>query len=551
MKKSVSIFATPSLLVVLIAIVLIPRPVLADGMVLQFDPYADRWDYSGEQSQQAFINYENGLQKMIVSIGLEGENSKDAVWLFPVPSDPSKITIDVVKNLPPFIGEEISMKALSNLDESIPPLQMTQIYTIPLINIFSQATWGIADTVGFDNTLGGPPQAMIGAGIEPDVTVYEHLEKEGITSEIITARTANGLYDYFTSKGLKIESGSIPVLAHYIGKEYSFIASWVTARGNIASSQVGVSVTFPTKDMYFPLLPTSVYGNKVVPATIRIIGHVSPNIFKDIANYAGVEYYVNSNAAFPNDLKNFYSGQTDNIIYTKIEINAPSRFFTDDLWINNQRPLKTYFATFIAINPLLSIIIALLLSSILAAMAVGMILFKELRTNPVKLGLLGLSNVFTLIGLFITTIFIRTKNRNESMAALLLEIRRRGYVWKRRVAIGLFFGAMPFLMCGLLVLPILISQIANSSKYIGSLDFAFVMVTLILYVLPVVAFIIGFVISRIHAEDKDLFAQLKLFGYSSWSFQPKDRMKYVFVPAFSIAFLIISWMLVTLAGYLV
>ena len=29
--------------------------------------------------------------------------------------------------------------------------------------------------------------------IEQDIVVYEHLEKEGITSEIITAKTSNGL----------------------------------------------------------------------------------------------------------------------------------------------------------------------------------------------------------------------------------------------------------------------------------------------------------------------------------------------------------------------
>jgi hypothetical protein len=56
------------------------------------------------------INYDNGLQKMIVSVGFEGENSNGVVWLFPVPSDQNKVAIDVVKSLPQLSGEEISKK---------------------------------------------------------------------------------------------------------------------------------------------------------------------------------------------------------------------------------------------------------------------------------------------------------------------------------------------------------------------------------------------------------------------------------------------------------
>ena len=76
-----------------------PKFVLADGMMIRPDPHADRWDYSGESNQQAFINYDKGLQKMIISVGLEGKHSKGLVWLFPVPADPNKVAIDVVKSL--------------------------------------------------------------------------------------------------------------------------------------------------------------------------------------------------------------------------------------------------------------------------------------------------------------------------------------------------------------------------------------------------------------------------------------------------------------------
>jgi hypothetical protein len=59
------------------------------------------------------------------------------------------------------------------------------------------------------------------------------------------------------------------------------------------------------------------------------------------------------------------------------------------------------------------------------------------------------------------------------------------------------------------------------------------------------------VIKRIKIEDRNLFEQLKFAGYSSWSFQPKDKMKYAFVPIFSISFLIISWLLIKIVGFTV
>ena len=631
MKKSLS-FITLLLFTFLAITFFIPKSVFADGMMMKPDPYSGRWDYSNESNQQAFINYDNGLQKMIISVGLEGENSEGVVWLFPIPADPNKVTIDVVKSLPQLSGEEISKKAKSNLDDTTEFLQRTQLYTIPFISFYEVLV-----------TTGRVTQGL-GRNVEQNVIVYEHLDKEGISSEIITAKTANGLYDYLKSKGLKIESGSIPVLDNYIGKEYSFVASWISSpsqaivyeyetitnkvlktneellsdapqdavnmlingvekglpgireyfqknprdvKGYVDShpyaysivveylqknrpdlaykeiteqrlkpkpvqtnnNQKGVFVTFPTKDIYFPLLPTSVYGSKTVPATIRIIGHVSPKVFQDIKSYTKTEYYVDNHASFTDDLKNFYSGQNQNIKYTKIEINAPSKFLTDDLWINNRAPVKTYYSTFVAKHPMVSAIILFILSSILAGMLAGLIIFRDLRKKPVKLGFIGLSNFLTLLGLLITIVLVGTKNKNETVEPLLVEAKQKGYFWKRRVATILFFVAIPFLIFGLFVFSSLINQLSySSSRYFMS---EFVIPVLIIYVLPIAALIVSFIIKRIKPEDKNLFEQLKLTEYSSWSFQPKDKLKIAFVPVFSISFLIISWLLVKLVGFTV
>ena len=536
MKKPLS-FITLSLGAFLSVLSFAPKPVLADGMMIRPDPYSDRWDYSDESNQQAFINYDNGLQKMIINVGFEGENSNGVVWLFPVPSDPNKVVIDVVKNLPQLNGEEISKKAKSSLDDTTEFLQTTQIYTIPFAMLSRKAYFGP-----------GAPLGLEEQGVEPDVVVYEHLEKEGITSEIITAKTATGLYDYLKSKGLKIESGSIPVLDNYIGKEYSFVASWISSPEKVISAQNrGVFVAFPTKDIYYPMLPTSVYGSKIVPATIRIIGHVSPKVFKDIKSYTKTEYYVDNYASFADDLKNFYGGQNQNIKYTKIEINAPSKFLTEDLWINNFSPIKTYYSTFVAKHPIISAIPLLIISSLITGVLAGLIAFRAFRKNIFKLGLIGLSNCLSIFGLLITTLLIGTKEKNESIEPVLAEIKQKGYFWKRRLAAILLLIDSPFLVIPLFAIPSLIEELVD----LFGPGYFYTTEQLILVLVSVAVLVFSLIIRRIKPEDKNLFEQLKLNNYSSWSFQPKDRAKIIFVPLFSISFLIISWLLVKLVGFTV
>ena len=438
-------------LAIFAAVLLIPVFALADGMIIR--PHDDRWDYDLEANQEALINYENGTEKMILSIGLE--NSKnDQLWLVPLPSEPEKVAVDVIESFPRLSGEDVFKKAKANVVDIRKVLSVTQFYPLPFINWYSQG-------VSYDG--GVVPMAAVkeSATDEQDITVYEHIEKEGITSEIITAKTANGLYDYLKSKNLKIEKGSIPVIDNYIGKDFSFVASWLspqnlptpsptpippeeesngaqktTAETSIIppyySPQRGLSLTFNTDKIYFPLLPTSVYGSETVPATIRVLGFVTPEIYKDIENYTTTKYYLQESRYVLQDFKNFYNGDySGSLKYTKIEIKAPSKFLTADLWINNTPPANASYATFMARsgwNLFFLGVALLLIASYLTAVLVGLILFKGLRNKKIfKFGLSGLFNLFTLIGLIIAVVFWPTKEVKSEDQQLFEEIKKRGF----------------------------------------------------------------------------------------------------------------------------
>ncbi len=411
----------------LIATFLVPSLVLADGMMIKPDPYGNRWDFVSESNQQAYINYEDGLEKLILSVGLE-ETDSEAVWIFPVPANPERVVIDILTEMPDLRGEEINKKAKAKLEDIKELLLITQIYptfftslTRPvMLSTESNKGWELNDSIGY--------------GRQSDVIVFEHLEKEGITTEIITARTSKGLQEYFKSKNLNIEQNSIPALNHYIGKEFTFVASWISKNSatKSGSRQKGVFVTFPTKKIYYPLMLTSVYGSERIPTTIRIMGFVSPKVFKDIKNYTKVEYYVDNNIYL--NIDNFFSGSTENVKYTKIEMNAPSKLLTEDLWMSARQPLGTFFPLFISQHPFITGIILLVLISILAGALAGFIVFCEARSKKgiLKFGLLGLLNCFTIIALIIRIHSLKIKKNDKKDQELINKLKEQGYLIHRK-----------------------------------------------------------------------------------------------------------------------
>jgi len=600
---------------------------LADGGMVHFDPYSGRWDFADETNQQAFINFEKGMEKMILSVGVGDLKEGKTMWIFPVPADPDKVAVDVVTKLPSLRGEEISEKARSNLDDAKSWLWATQIYTLPFA-----LTHSLGGSSSFDG--GMPNSTGLGQGFKnatrSDVVVYEHLEKEGITSEIVTARTAQGFNEYFSNKGLKIEASTIPVLQNYIGQEYSFVVSWMERKELILTNDVivkiirsgsssgnprldarnqafelvrnlnekypgfnergtqegldgknklseneindlrqgikdhpeilkildnnkiqkGVFVSFPTDKIFFPLMPTSVYGSKVVPAEIRVMGHVTPDVFSDIESHTKTEYYWAEIIQFDKELKAFYNGSNTGIRYTKIEINAPSKFFSQDLWMKNYAPAKTFYQMFLARQVLLVVFFLIIICSAMTGIFVSWLLFREWRNveGLKKFGLIGLANCLTIFGMIALLLPSNTKKDAEDATALVQAIKEKGYYWKRRILLGVLIADSPFLILSLLLLFFVIPQefsrlfIYNDSVFETLFSFP-----ILLTFIPIIVFLVAFFLARdIRKEDMPLFDELKQKNYSAWTFQPKDRRKIAFIVVFSIVFLIISWTIVKL-----
>jgi len=499
-------------LITLIVFISSPFSAIADGGVIKPLPDGD-WVWVDQNSQQAFINYEQGIEKLIIAVDLDEENS-DIAWIVPVPSNSEEVEIDITSESPIFLGDNVISKAKLKFSESLGysyyASLLGQIWTFPLSIII----------LSMGGAHGGVSSKMVPGD---SVSIETHIEKAGMIAEVITAKNSQAIYNYFSQKGFNIKQGSISELNFYIEKNYSFVVSWIAS--GITSKEIrgqrGIFISFPTSKIYYPLILTSAYGETEIPITIRVLGHVKPEIFSEIKPYTEVSYftertkgfggarsarcqsdigqfraimelyYDSHNNSYPSSLQELendkewgdetktlledihnmcsshpsygsknkddytmilglwrglfminssgFTGFVDekgfnekNLIspelkkfygnkepwkgkaeYTKIIINAPAKLLKKDLWMESGKPLKISSAlwitdNFIVVALFLYLLIAGIFSFIAGGLA-GLLCFRKFK----KYALLGLSNIFTLIGLILIFNYVKKKKGKD------------------------------------------------------------------------------------------------------------------------------------------
>lgn len=420
-----------------------PQVVSADGGPPIYWDSNYGMSFLNEHLQIAAINYENGNEKLAIAIKLDPLRNKSVAWIVPVPAKANDVKIDILKNFPEFEGVDLAAYADEKVD---------RIVTLPLMSSLTQIYPSIY--VWLSSLYIGSPETGYG-GTE----VHAEVQKGGITSQVITADNAESLYDYLKSVNITVERGSLPILEEYIGENYSFVASWVSSVNESDYRTPSIFIEFPNDEIYYPMKPTSMYGDTKVPVLIYVVGFVQPKLYAEIENYTSIRYVEGSITYAGNDLSTFYNStyisnyefdefvggkggkyehviqQRVNVNYTKIMIGfspdmvwsayysypsrtPPARNFIEDIYMGKpDNPPEMISAKLSKASLLdamvspLAIVIWILTTSVLSGAVTGRFVFRKAK----KSAIIALSNCLTIIALAIATyVFFKPNEGNRT-----------------------------------------------------------------------------------------------------------------------------------------
>ena len=395
----------------------------ADGMTY-FGVYDD-WNLSAEETQYGLINHVNGLERLLLAVRLDEEElstADQAFWIVAIPGDPGDIDIGLMPSMRELDGVPYADRAVKELSVGLLIGYGTQLYPLLALPLLAVDYMDSASD---------------------DVDVYDHLDADGITMEVVSAQYASALDEYLQDQNLDLDDGSHQVIDEYIGEDFSFVLSWVSNVSLFMESSLpqeeydeitdsvyfefGLFVMFPTEQVYYPMRLTSVYGETVVPMLLQVIGHVEPDGSEFDYGPLGMSvehmfegYYPVLPALTPLFTPSGDEGDTmrlRDLKYTQIVIKAPSEELTADLWMVPASSAELDIQSWVIGNAFLAALLIIIGLSAGIGVVAGAIVFVGHKPVLWKFALLGLANFTTIVGLWLISKKLqieRTMTRSEA-----------------------------------------------------------------------------------------------------------------------------------------
>ena len=409
---------------------------LADGVVYKSTKDSPYFSMVREDRQVAYINYVNGVQHMIISVvaGFESgkeEDIKDIVWIFPLPAKPEDVSIDIVKDFRMFHeGLNVETKVMDNKRRWAGFTLTSQVFPAPLLLLFPLFR---VRNVELDRSM----NFLDGKG---SITEYMSVRKMGLITKVITATEGESFYNYIKEKGAEIPEEAKSTFQAYIGKNYSFVVSWVdnvqeyigNLKGNDKKVQrtnhvLQVYVKFKTDEIYYPMLLTSLYGQEIIGVSLYF---AIPVVFSSEGSGRLVYYYLNNKHEVPPEYVDFYGkeyyGDCVYTLYTGYNDFASN--IKSDLWFKEGKPKNLDRSIFFIRYFWPLFILCYAFFSAISSLLAGYIVFNNKETKPSNLRLLGLGlfNCLTLIGLVLAGNRMFRKNVPAELNELVSKLKDEG-----------------------------------------------------------------------------------------------------------------------------
>jgi len=587
----------------------------ADGMMHIKIEDQDMWNLLDEGKQMSVIKHQKGIQHMLlkVDIGQEMDGEK-AVWIFPVPAPPERTDINIFKAFPRLLGNDVIESFKDDYFDMVQLHMASQIYPLPLF-LFTNAR-------SFNDALGGIEKGQYG-GVEVHSIVQKMgLTTELITAkdassldeylaqkDLILPNDSRDILDEYIGQDFSFVVSWVSDFETFkrsqptayvvslikngeIAKAKSFMANltfdrddvlydinrsmqfdpeeiidimdseYYYRRGRDHHFNLAVYISFPTEKAFYPLRPTSVYGDKVIPTYVYILDYVEPIVYDKINEYTSTDYFIHNRFSPPDSLKKFFDyAEFSDLRYTKISIEAPSENLKEDIWFETKTPVKVSVAlSFNSIAFIWGLTLFLIVSG-LSSLLAGKIIFRK-DVSWWKLCLLGLSNILTIVSFIIATTFVGLKKAKENkregknhkpliffiiytfliLLYLLAEIDILDY-WVTDI---IFLLGIPLILVTLAILSSILSE-KTSAGYVVDLRkiILFVILTAALIVFSIVEYLYGeeililiLILMAFYFLCVILLNRYRKFHYDL-TFR-RDIRKVWFIILFSVIFMVLS-----------
>lgn len=262
---------------------LAPTPdVHADGLAFK-GRASHAWQSLTEDEQAAVIHFRDGVETLVLAINVRLENEDDrGLWIVPVPGPAGEVTLELVDTFPDFRGYDPRARAVELLYRVFQFARLTQIYTI----------------------LADPDCGSLGSRRGPRADVLMEVNKWGLRTELLEVDSLSTLRDHLRAKDVELEETQLRTLREYVPKEHLFAVTWLASRRELLAEfpalmrerrdmterMPSLVARFPCQRPFFPLKPTSAYGQEIVPLRLMLIGHYCPQSVPDLDDELKMSY---------------------------------------------------------------------------------------------------------------------------------------------------------------------------------------------------------------------------------------------------------------------
>ncbi len=272
-----------------------------------------------EEEQVAVIAHVENRELLVVAVNFPLEEDESALWVLPVFGPPQEVNVQFIDRFPIPSGFNPTSYVRHRLVHLCFAGSATQIYPV----LF----W-----------------PTVFAGREGLVRIHKVVEKWGIRTEVIQATSLDGLVEHLQNKSVKIERDNLASFAPYCTREYTIVLTWVKSwmellkefsqyenRSFQRSRFPCLSIEFPSPRPYYPLKPTSMYGDTEVSVRLVVTGYQKVAKAPEL-DYLAVDHYYARDFLVepPQEIGPWFPKGAFH--YTMVEIYEPASRFTEDLF---------------------------------------------------------------------------------------------------------------------------------------------------------------------------------------------------------------------------